>query len=265
MEDVPLKRKNEPLNPTGHKLNYKILGLIVGLIILYQYGLMVSDNERFNATDIAYFVGIIGCALFATFVAGRYYGSEMFGRAYGFLGAAFVCQFMGDAAYYYFDYFLEIDPWPTPFDAFYLGVYVFAILHLFLNIRYFKPKWDKRLKGILVGIPIVVVSVFSLLAYTEWGIYDELFVELFYVDLFVLGGSITVALAIIGVIVFKNSVLKETWLLLAIGIFFYQLADVWYYYMEIFEAYDNSHPINTVWVASFMIIIYALYKHHKAL
>lgn len=265
MEEVPLKRKEESLNPTSHKLNYKVLGIIVGLIVLYHYSLMTIDDEKFNITDIAYFVGLAGSGIFATFVAGRYYGSVMFGRAYLFLGMAFFCNFIADAAYYYYDYFLFIDPWPTPFDAFYLAAYVFAILHLFLNVRYFKRKWNHQIKTILVGVPVSVVVIFSLVAYTEWGVYDELFVELFYTDLFVLGGSLTVALAIIGVIVFRNSILKETWLLLAVGIFLWMIADVWYYYMEIFETYDNSHPVNTVWMASFMIVIYALYKHHKSL
>ena len=265
MKDMPLERKFDSFNPSAHKLNYVVLGIIVGLIILYQYGLMVTDDAKFNVTDIAYFAGLAGSGMFATFVAGRYYGSVMFGRAYLFLGIGFFCNFIADAAYYYYDYFLQIDPWPSPFDALYLAAYVFAILHLFLNTRHFKPKWDSKLKSILVGMPLAAVLTFSLIAYSEWGVYDELFVELFYTNLFVLGGSLTVALAVIGTLVFRNSVLKETWLLLAIGIFLWMIADVWYYYMEIFESYDNSHPVNTVWMASFMIIIYALYKHHKVL
>jgi len=93
----------------------------------------------------------------------------------------------------------------------------------------------------------------------------ELPFDLFWGDVFVIGGSTTLAFAILGASVFRHSLLKEIWLLLVIGIFLWMLADVWYYYMEIFEAYYSSHPVNTMWMASFLLIIYSLYKHHKVL
>jgi len=226
---------------------------------------MVSDGSKFNITDISYFVAMAGAGLFATFVGGRYSGSIMFGKSYLFLAAGFFCKFIGDSAYYYFEYFAESYTWPTPFDFFFLAGYGFFIIHLVLNIRYFRPRWNAKIKALVVIIPILTVTVFSLIAYGEWGIYDELFFELFFSDLFVVGGSFSVSLAILGVIVFRHSVLRETWLLLAMGIFLMMIGDLWYYYMEIFEAYDNSHPVNTIWMASFMIIMYALYKHHKVL
>jgi hypothetical protein len=75
--------------------------------------------------------------------------------------------------------------------------------------------------------------------------------------------SIELALAVLGAFVFRRSVLKEVWLLLVIGIFIWTVGDIWYVYTELFEAFDNTHPTNTLWMASFMVVIYALYKHQK--
>jgi len=65
--------------------------------------------------------------------------------------------------------------------------------------------------------------------------------------------------------VFRTSVLGTTWLLLATGIFIFTKADVRYYILELTEGYDLAHPTNTLWFLSFMVGIYALYKHRKVI
>ncbi len=66
-------------------------------------------------------------------------------------------------------------------------------------------------------------------------------------------------------LVFRESALKEVWLLLASGILLWAIADTIFTYLETTEEFTHDHPVNTLWFASFMLIIYALYKHHKAL
>ena len=152
-----------------------------------------------------------------------------------------------------------------PFDIGFFLSYIFAILHLSLNTRYFRPKWSKRIKAVIIVIPIIAVSSFSMIAYDAWGAYDGLMFDLFYSNIFVVGISLTLAFAVVGASVFRHSILKETWLLLAIGILLWAVADSIYYYLETYEIFTHNHPINSLWMASFMIIIYALYKHHKVI
>ena len=121
------------------------------------------------------------------------------------------------------------------------------------------------MKICLFAIPIVIVLTYTVVAFFEWGDYEELPFDLFYGSIFAAGTAIVLAFAVIGVSVFRQSILGKVWLLLAIGIFLSTIADVWYVYIEIFEAFNNQHPANTIWMASFMIIIYALYKHQKTI
>ena len=86
-----------------------------------------------------------------------------------------------------------------------------------------------------------------------------------YSNIFVVGIAVTLAFAVLGASVFRHSVLRETWLLLAIGIFLWTVGDSVYFYLETIEAFTHNHPINSAWSAAFMLIIYALYKHHKAI
>lgn len=121
------------------------------------------------------------------------------------------------------------------------------------------------MKVTLVLIPVIAVSTFTIIAYDAWEESDTLAFDLVYSNLFVIGTALTLAFAIIGASIFRESTLKETWLLLALGIFLWAMADFAFVYLETIEAFTHNHPINTLWMVSFMIIIYALFKHHKAL
>ena len=245
-------------------LDYKVLAIIGGLIIAYQIGLfLTADDPGYNITDTVYLMVIGLAATFGIIVAKRYWGSEVFGRSYIFLAIGYLGMLGGDLAFYYYEYILEIDPYPSPFDVGFLIGYFFLSAHLAANVRFFQEKWKSSSKLILIAVPLLVTSVYIVAAYTEWGEYEELPFDIFWGSLFALGSSITLAFAIIGVTVFRKSVLKEVWLLLVAGIFLGMVADVWYYYLETFEAYYSSHVVNTMWVAAYMLVIYALIRHRK--
>jgi len=254
-----------PKGVLGSPIDYKILVIIFALAVGYHILLYYGDESQFNITDALYLTGLFACGVAGLMVAKRYRGSQVFGKAYFFLGLGFISWFIGDLGYYYNNFVLQVDPYPSPFDVGYIGFYVFASLHLLLNTRYFRRQWSVPMKVLLVVLPIVVIATYSIVAYQEWGDYEELPFDLFYGDIFTAGAAVTLAFAILGASVFRQSVLKEVWLLLAIGIFLSTIADVWYVYTEIFEAFDNVHPINTIWMAAFMIIVYALYKHQKVI
>jgi hypothetical protein len=254
------------IEKTSQRINYKVIAIIAALTVGdLIYGLYFFDGTYFDIKDGWYMTGLAAIGVCSIVVAKKYRGSKMLGKAYLFLGLGFFAWFFGDVGYYYQQFVLDIDPWPSIFDIGFFASYGFAILHLSLNIRYFKSKWSKEMKAVIVVIPIIAISSFSLIAYNVWGEYDEFMFDLGYSNLFIIGISITLAFALVGASVFKHSVLKETWLLLAIGIFLWVATDSVYFYLETIEAFTHNHPINSGWTAAFMVIIYALYKHAKVL
>jgi len=257
---------NHPIKKISIKLNYKVIIVIACLAIVdLIYGLYFFDGSYFDIKDGFYMAGIAACGIASVLVARKHNYSKIFGKAYLFLGIGFFSWFVADVGYYYNQFVLDVDPWPSLFDAGIFASYVFAICHLYINTRFFKPKWTRIIKATLVLIPVIAVSTFTIIAYDAWGEYDELIFDLFYSNLFVVGASVTLVFAVVGASVFRYSVFKETWLLLALGIFLWTMADFTYAYLETIESFTHNHPINTLWTISFMIIIYALYKHHKAI
>ena len=257
---------SKTIDKNANKINYKVLALIGALAIAdFIYAQTLFDPDVFNISDALYLAGQAICGIAGLLVGKKYVGSKMLGRAYLFLGLGFLAWFIGDIGYYYNQFVLGIDPWPTAWEAGYAANYLFAVLHLHLNTRYFKPKWTVPMKAVLIGIPVIAVASYTFVAYDSWGEYEGVVFDIAYSNLYVFGISFTLAYAIIGASVFRNSVLKETWLLLAIGIFLWAIADSIYYYLETIEAFTHNHPVNSIWIGAFMLVIYALYKHHKAL
>ena len=82
---------------------------------------------------------------------------------------------------------------------------------------------------------------------------------------YVVSSAILLALALVAFVVFRHSVLGVAWTMLVIGIFLYAVADVWYYYLEEIGAFSIKDPVNTLWILSNSIMIYALYKHKKTI
>lgn len=247
---------------TDTRLNYKILILIAAASIGFHISLNmgIDDPDKFDIADVIYTVGSLASATSAFLVSRRYRKSEVFGKAYFFLGLGFSLWFVGDLIYFYYSYVLEIDPYPSLADIFYFTLYLPMIAHLIINTKYFKRKLNISQKILLISIPILIVGIFSYMNFVQIG---EANFDYYYGLIFVTASAVTVAFAVLGASVFRHSILGTVWLLLAIGIFMVTLSDVWYYYTETFGVWDITHPTTTLYVTSYMVIVYALYKHQR--
>jgi hypothetical protein len=244
------------------KLNYKVIGIIVILTISYQIYIseIMLDNGELQFGSITYGLGALISGIFALYVSKRYRGSEVFGATYAALGIGLLFLFVGDATYIFYEFVLEEDPYPSIADVFFILYYPFTAYHLIRNIRYFQKDFSLSLKLFVPGLTLAIVFIFAFISFDE--IEGHSF-DFYFGLIFVFGSSLILSLAILGVTVFRRSILGVAWLLLALGIFLFTFADVWYYYLELVDGYSDSHFIVTLWLTSNMIIVYALYKHKK--
>ncbi|MEJ2261737.1 MAG: histidine kinase, partial [Nitrosopumilaceae archaeon] len=168
----------------------------------------------------------------------------------------------GDLTYIYYDWYTEEAPYPSIADVFFLLFYPFAAYHLVKNINYFKKDLGAAPKiGVIVLTGVLVASF----AFLSIDLIEEEPLD-FYLGLtFVLASSGILALALLGAIIFRQSVLGAAWLALAAGIFIYTVSDVWYYYLEMIDSYSGEHLVNTLWVLGLSAVTYGLYKHKKTI
>ena len=119
--------KEAPSGSITHKkqsVNYKVLVIIAALTIANHLAISQEEGSEIYATDVGYFVALLLCGIMALVVAKHYAGSEVFSKAYFFLGIGFICWFIGELIFYYHIFVMDVDPYPSWSDPFYFAYYV---------------------------------------------------------------------------------------------------------------------------------------------
>ncbi len=242
-------------------IDYWVIGLIIGAAIAVQLYFSTLTEEQLGTSVFA--GSLISSASISTagiIITKKYWGTEVFGRAYLFLSFGYISYFVAEVLYYTIDLYLGIDPYPSVADVFFFGYYPLALLHLIINIKYFNPNFSIKQKLWVIIFPAVIFFIYS---YTSFIEFEEPSFDYFYGIIFVLGASILLSFAILGASIFRKGVVWTAWLLLVIGILISSVGDVWYYYLEVFEEYSDLHPVNVMWYVSDFLIVYSLIKHRK--
>jgi hypothetical protein len=243
-------------------VNYKILLLIAGLAIIYQiFNYILPEKEgELSPIDVVLTVSLMVCSVSSFIVARKYRRWVVLGPAFTALGIGFAAYSVGEIMWYYYSVVLKIYPYPSIADIFYFAYYPFSIYHLRRNIKFFRRKIGIGTSTWLVGIPAAILLFYSYFTFQhdEYSLFD------YYFGLpFEVASAIGLSFAILGIQVFRQSILAAVWSLLALGIFLNTAGDVYYYYLEIFGIYTRTHLMNVLWFVSPLIVTYSLYRHYK--
>ena len=246
------------------RINPKILILILGIVLSFQAYLYFAFSNPDDASQLIDVISVINpliSAIAAFVVAKKYWGSKVFGKAYLAFALAMTVNCVGEAVYGVYET-LGYDTKFTIADLLFYSFYPLVMIHLVLNIRFFKPKISYFTKAWVASIPIIITSVYALLSFQKQGIVNfDFYTGLIYVML----SSTILSGTLFGARVFRQGVLGVAWLILLIGIILQTTGDVWYSYLDTFDQYTLTHPVNLFWYASYLVITYALYKHQKTI
>ena len=243
--------------------SYKILLLVAGIAIFIQFSSIIPV-DFFESSILPSMVMTflpLAVAIFS-FVISKLYGfSKVFGRSYFIFGLSYVFFFAGEALFYFYmdvygDYSVE-----------FVSAWMFAIsmtlllFHIVINIRYFSEKLERYQKVILVAIPLAIfLGFFSMLEFNSDN-FDKTILNLF----FILQSSIALSLIIVAFTVFRHTILFGPWFLLLIGILLSTVGDFSFRYIDIVSTFSYTDSAVGLWIASSMVMIYALYEHQKSI
>jgi len=242
-------------------------------IPLVLFGVMLSFHvflESQTPTDEMYLlIGIIFVAMslavsVSCFIVSKIYGySRIFGMSYLVLGIGYFFAFVGEMSFVYYVDFLGQESAPLIGELSFLILYVMIITHLTINIRYFADNIYSYQKILLALIPFVIILAYLYFVLETDNVdYFELPYSIVAVSL----SSMTVSLAVVGFTLFKKTALVIAWFLLLTGLFAGTIGDIVNYYLVALGDLNSiSNYSTTLWIASNAIIIYALYRHQKAI
>ena len=244
------------------KIDFRILaGIFVGVVLFQLYLNSIEDEEQVELSIIAVALSsqiITGIA--ALLVSRKYKGSRVFGKSYLFLSIAFFSVAVGETIYNVEVFVFDLDPFPSIADLFFFMLYPFSLAHLVINIRFFKVKNNLKNISWVVALTLFLVLIYSYLAFDALG---EFSFDFFYGLVFISGASVITSFGFYGAIAVRKIPLGRSWILLVSGILLGTIGDIWYQYLEILGGYDTDHVVNLFWYASYLVIIYSLYKHYK--
>lgn len=253
--DIVPEKLTSPIDP-------KILLLIFGIVVsfqIYLYQAFPNPDDASHLIDVISVINPLISSIAAFIVVKKYWGSRVFGKAYLALALGFVMNCIGETVYGIYEV-LGYDTTFTPADILFYCYYPLIMVHLALNIRFFKPKVGVLTKAWVVAIPIAITVVYSILSFQKQGEANfGFYTGLIYVIL----GSTTISGTMLGARVFRQGVLGVSWFVLLIGVILLTVGDVWFSYLDTFDQYTLTHPVNLFWYAGYMIVTYALYKHQK--
>ena len=194
--------------------------------------------------------------------ARRYDHSRVFGRSCMLLGAGYAVTFAGELVYFHYVDNLRLASHAALGDALIFLGYPFMMAHIVINVRYFAEKLETVQKLLLAGIPGAILAGYSAVLFVASPGDHASF---YYYLPFVLASSALLGLASVAFSMFRQTVLISAWFVLLIGIMLGTIGDIMYNYASTLGAYSFGDFSNVLWIASQIVIIYALYKHWKSI
>ena len=245
------------------KRSYRAPLIIFGLAAIVTFGLKsrIGIFESSTVFDVLIFVLPLSASIASFVVSKRYGKSKVFGRSYFLLGCGFFATFAGEFLYFLYGTTLEESTLDL-FDNLFLVSFACTAAHMVINIRYFTEKFEVYQKAMLVFLPVFIVAAYSYLVYLNSLALDYGF---FFNLVFVCAAAINLGLVIVGFSLFRHTVLFSAWFLLLVGFFIGTLGDLEYRYYNTFGADFLGNNSTVFWLTSFMILVYALYKHQKSM
>jgi len=166
-----------------------------------------------------------------------------------FLTIAFSCWFIAEQTWNLYEHVLEIDPYPSAADFFYLAAPLFMFIALLI---FLKDKKTSKKSLVISSIISLVILIPSIIVTLEASAEDEIF-EIIVAIVYPVVDAIMLVpvIIIIGFLISKKR--DFFWIMIISGIIIMLVADTGFLFLVINDEYEDGHPIDILWVSAYTI------------
>lgn len=247
----------------SHKQILIFLILILVIIsIIYQLRPFLND-EQFSWISIPTYLIIPGIlSIYSSILAIKLFKQKHFqAKAFFFFALATASWFIAEQIWQAYDHIWEGEPFPSEADIFYLASYPFMIAFLFISI---KPIIKIVTRNVWL---FAIVLSFTLLIPSILAAYDDIVGE----DVFAISIALTYPIltsiilipAIIGILFLTKKGANFSWMLILFGLIVYSISDTFFLFAELDGSYYDGHPVDLMYVYSYILLIFALHNRLK--
>lgn len=188
-------------------------------------------------------------------------GEGIHGKAWIFFAASVTSWFIAEMTWIIYEMILNIDPFPSPADYFYiLGYPMFFIFSIF----YLKPVYagiTKKLLASACGVSLVLLIPGILIGWDAFsGDIDE---EFLFAMIYPVVDSIVLVPAITAVMLFLNGRVNFMWTSSLIGILLLETSHVSITILEFGDTYYAGHPIKIILMWGYLFLLFGVYDHMR--
>lgn len=157
--------KNNDVEISQVGINYAIIAIMFAGIIAFSamnmYEPQIDDQP--DIFELIFYISQFVAGVFGVFVAKKYWGSKVFGKAYLALGVGFILAGSGSLLFVYYEMHEIVNPFPGWPDLLIGPYFLLLLYHLFSCTRYFKKKFTRNDKIIVILIPLSTVITFIMI------------------------------------------------------------------------------------------------------
>ncbi len=239
-----------------------LLGVLVGITILYQTRPFLTDEQFMFVSVPAYSITpAVLVALSVILSVNLYRSGHYQAKAFLLFALGAACWFIAEQIWAAYDHFWEGEPFPSEADFFYIAAYPLFIGFLIFSLKPVKKAITRNVWLFSIGISIaLLIPTFSV---TFEDMEGERAFEVGVALAYPIASAVLLVPALIGILFLFKSPTNYSWMLLLFGFICYIVADTVFLYTILDETYYDGHPVDLLYLYSFILLIFSVYSRLK--
>ena len=178
-------------------------------------------------------------------------------RSLFFLTFSFFCWFVAEQTWNLYEHVFGVDPYPSIADFFYIAapMFMFGALLNFLKSQEIKISKKKFFSACFLSVMVLTPSIYFIIEKNTESNILETTIALAYpiVD------SVLLVPVIISILFTISTKSNFFWLMILLGIIILIIADNLFLFLVINDDYVDGHPIDILWISSYVIWAFMMY------
>lgn len=239
-----------------------LISTLMGITLIYQVRPFVDDSQFMWISVPAYSIipGLL--VAFSAVLAIVLHRQKHFqSKAFLLFAIGAMCWFTAEQIWAVYDHVYDVDPFPSEADIFYIAAYPFYVSFLLISLKPIRNSISKKVWMFAIGLSLSFL-VPSLIAASDDMQGEDAFptaIALAYPIM----ASFQLTPAIIGIMFLAKKGANYSWMLLLFGFLMYSVSDTFFLFSELDSSYYDGHPVDLMYLYSFILLIFSLANRLK--
>jgi len=238
---------------------YSLVSILIIIVSLYFTNITIGIENFSNTVSLAAYTIIPGTLVILSIwaIARAETIQEIPRNSLIFLALSFMSWFAAEQTWNLYEHVLDIDPYPSAADFFYIIAPIFMLISLTIFLKSTGKKISKK-NITFASIISLTILIPSLVSTFEVGVEDEPF-EIIIALIYPIVDSVVLVPVIITILFLVSDRKSFFWLMILTGMIIMLAADTAFLFLVINDEYVDGHPVDILWISSYTIWAFMMF------